>query len=47
VENVKAVTASQVQSLAGRLLHGGGWRVAAVGPLVGQEQLQEAMAVGG
>ena len=47
VESVKAVSASQVQSLAGRLLNGGGWRVAAVGPLVGQQQLQEAMADGG
>jgi len=47
VQSVMAVTAGQVQGLAGRLLDDTGWRLAAVGPTVDQEQLLEAMAVGG
>jgi predicted Zn-dependent peptidase len=46
VQSIMAVTADQVQGLAGRLLHQAGWRLAAVGPMVNGEQLREALAVG-
>ncbi len=44
IERIRSVTAAEVQSVAASLLRGGGWRVATVGPGVGQERLQAAAA---
>jgi predicted Zn-dependent peptidase len=48
IEQIRAVTAAEVQAVAARLLDRGGWRLAAVGPGSGQEDLAEAaeMALG-
>jgi len=46
VENVRLVTVTQVQDLAGGLLSAGGWRAAAVGPGAEREALLGALPEG-
>ncbi len=42
IEQIRAVSAAEVQAVAAGLLGGGGWRLAAVGPSAGQDALTEA-----
>ena len=44
IQNIRAVTAEEVQAVAAGLLDQGGWRLAAVGPGAGQDAYAEAAA---